>query len=156
MVSGYAVGIVLWTDQSFFGTGCTVTTDNLRNDTQYITSFAQAGFTNSFMNAANLVYLAILTSRVPIMPPFEPGADHMGSIAENGVVHFTDIWDVDYFETKVGVSLLDWREVKRMPDAAVGPASMDLLGCWTLYATAQNRKGRPHGISLFDYLALGT
>ncbi|KAG9006312.1 hypothetical protein FRB93_008801 [Tulasnella sp. JGI-2019a] len=125
--------------------------DNLRNDTMYITAFFQAGLTNSLMNAANLIYLAILSDRVAIIPPFDPG--NIGRLQDVGVVHFGDIFDIDHFHWKTGVSLLEWRDVKRMPEVS-SLAEMDFLGCWTLHATANDRKGRPHGIQLFKYLGL--
>ncbi|KAG9000045.1 hypothetical protein FRB94_005674 [Tulasnella sp. JGI-2019a] len=126
--------------------------DNLRNDTMYITSFIQAGFTNGLMTVANLIYLAILTSRVVILPPFDPS--NIGPIENAGFVHFGDAFDINYFSEQTGVSLLEWRDVKKLPKDLTGPVEMDLVGCWTVHATANGRKGRPHGIRLHKYLGL--
>ncbi|KAG8874341.1 hypothetical protein FRB97_005966 [Tulasnella sp. 331] len=125
--------------------------DNLRNDTLYITGFVQGGMTNSFMSAANLIYLAMLSSRIPIMPPFSPG--NIGGLSEIGPIHFGDVWNIPLFREQTSVALLEWREVKKMGNASQ-PAMMDILGCWTLHATAHGRTDPPHGVDMFDYLAL--
>ncbi|OBZ78653.1 hypothetical protein A0H81_00005 [Grifola frondosa] len=63
--------------------------DSLHNDTQYITSFLSAGFTNDVMTLGNLIYLGLITSRVPILPPF---TSYLGSDVEP--LPFSEIFDV--------------------------------------------------------------
>ncbi|KAI0001684.1 hypothetical protein BJV77DRAFT_1063103 [Russula vinacea] len=75
--------------------------DNLRNDTKYITSWISAGWTNDVMTYGNLIYLAMLTERVPIIGPFTPS--HIGGDAGN--VLFSDVFDIDYLSEKLAVQV---------------------------------------------------
>ncbi|KAG9002022.1 hypothetical protein FRB94_004172 [Tulasnella sp. JGI-2019a] len=115
--------------------------ENLRNDTSYITAFADFGFTNEMMNDVNLIYLAILSSRVPVIPPHVPM--HVGSSSEVGILPFGDVWDIERLREQTGVPILEWRDVK-----SEDSIELDLLGCWTAWASAWSRNGNPRGSGL--------
>ncbi|TFY82083.1 hypothetical protein EWM64_g1930 [Hericium alpestre] len=111
--------------------------DNLRNDTKYITSWISAGWTNDVMTYAakgNLIYLAMITERVPIIGRFIPS--HIGGDA--GDVAFGEVFDVDLLSQAIGMPILEWDDVK-------DPFSkeIDELGCWSIWQAVQNREQVP-------------
>ncbi|KAI0734697.1 hypothetical protein C8Q72DRAFT_873170 [Fomitopsis betulina] len=107
--------------------------DNLRDDVQYITSWISAGWTNDVMTYMNLIYLGVITSRVPIIPMFIPshvqGADP---------VPFGDVFDVQRFIDESGTDIVEWREVKN-PDSEV----VDDLGCWNIWEVTNAYEPNP-------------
>ncbi|KAG8858396.1 hypothetical protein FRB96_005281 [Tulasnella sp. 330] len=116
--------------------------ENLRNDTSYITTFSDFGFTNEMMNDVNLIYLAILSSRIPIIPPHVPM--HVGTSDEVDLLHFGEVWDIDLLRFHTGVPLLEWRDVK-----SAQSTELDVLGCWSAWATIEHRRGIPRGSGLY-------
>lgn len=142
--------------------------DNLRNDTQYITSWISAGWSrfsgcaslpqltnyllcplqiaNDVMTYANLIYLGIITSRVPIIAMFTPS--HIGGDAET--IPFGDVFDVPRFIRDSGVDILEWREVK-------DPGSNELedLGCWNVWEAVQYNEHYPRRSAVPGWLGLG-
>ncbi|ETW87012.1 hypothetical protein HETIRDRAFT_307790 [Heterobasidion irregulare TC 32-1] len=108
--------------------------DNLRNDTRYITSWISAGWTNDVMTYGNLVYLAMISQRVPIIGPFTPS--HIGG--EAGSIPFSEVFDLDRLSTAIGMSVVEWGEVK-------DPASTEIenLGCWSIWQAVQTNEAGP-------------
>ncbi|KAF9527346.1 hypothetical protein CPB83DRAFT_836712 [Crepidotus variabilis] len=119
--------------------------DNLKNDTYYLTSWTTAGFTNQFMGYVNMIYLATLTDRVPIVPPFAP-FHHIS--AEAGVVSFGDIFDLELLSSQLRVAVLEWRDVKILPETTGAdsypyvPKSPEWpsepIGCWSTRAAHEH------------------
>jgi len=107
--------------------------DNLRNDTKYITSWISAGWTNDVMTYANLIYLAMLTERVPIIGPFTPS--HVGGDAGN--VLFSDVFDIEYLSKSIGIPVLEWHEVKNSSE------EIEDIGCWSVWQAVQVRESKP-------------
>ncbi|KAJ7155802.1 hypothetical protein C8R46DRAFT_960044 [Mycena filopes] len=108
--------------------------DNLRPDVKYITSWPGAGFTNDVMSFMNLLYLSLLTQRVPVLPFFTP--THVKH-AHN--IDFGEVFDVPRLAKALGHPVLEWWQVKDRDSKQV-----DLLGCWNLWqATSSVNKG-PH------------
>uniref|UniRef100_A0A0W0FVA7 Uncharacterized protein n=1 Tax=Moniliophthora roreri TaxID=221103 RepID=A0A0W0FVA7_MONRR len=124
---------------------------NLRNDRHYLTAWANAGLTNEFMGIVNMIYLAMLSDRVPIIPPFS-SENHTSRKA--GYVAFGDIFDLERYRNEVGQAVLEWRDVKQ-PSIPYEPAPfnrkrarhqrfyeeleatsdfIDTLGCWSTRA----------------------
>jgi hypothetical protein len=94
-----------------------------------ITTYALAA--NDVMAHGNLIYLALLTHRVPILPPFAPV--HVGSSA--GLVSFGEIFDVPHLSRALHTPILEWHEVKDIvPEHG---AQTEALGCWSLFATIE-------------------
>ncbi|EIM92217.1 uncharacterized protein STEHIDRAFT_143645 [Stereum hirsutum FP-91666 SS1] len=106
--------------------------DNLRNDTQYITSWISAGWTNDVMTYANLIYLALITERVPIVGYWLPS--HTGG--DVGPVPFSEVFDIEYLSNSIGVPVLEWDDVKDKDST-----EMEDLGCWSVWEAVQTREG---------------
>ncbi|KIY44583.1 hypothetical protein FISHEDRAFT_51260 [Fistulina hepatica ATCC 64428] len=120
--------------------------DKLRNDTRYITSWANAGFSacRCFF-LVNLIYLASISDRVPIIPPFYP--DHHIP-RDAGVLAFSDVFDVNALSWHMRMPILEWSDIK----ASDGSGMQDTLGCWsTRPLTAKGPVGAP---ALMQYLGL--
>ncbi|KAH9836945.1 uncharacterized protein C8Q71DRAFT_578541 [Rhodofomes roseus] len=109
--------------------------DNLRDDVQYITSWISAGWTNDVMTYMNLIYLGVITSRVPIVGMFT--ASHVVG-GEN--VPFGDVFDVPRFINESGIDILEWREVKD-PESEV----LDDIGCWNVWEVTNPSEPQPRG-----------
>ncbi|RXW21234.1 hypothetical protein EST38_g4627 [Candolleomyces aberdarensis] len=109
--------------------------DNLRNDSYYVTAFAIAGFTNEFIGAMQLIYLGILTQRIPILAPIIPAA-HVSEHAGN--LDFGDVFNLTTLRDTLRHPILEWRDVKTMsPNVSImdntdreDPA-LESLGCWS-------------------------
>ncbi|KAF8972907.1 hypothetical protein BDZ97DRAFT_1691519 [Flammula alnicola] len=121
--------------------------DNIRNDSWYITSWANSGYTNEFMGYINMVYLGTITNRIPIIPPFAPSQHIPGSA---GIVPFGDIFDLDYLRKKLQTPVLEWRDVKQIPSrSSTGPYStreVEAIGCWTTAQESQKTVMQPETI----------
>ncbi|TFY70546.1 hypothetical protein EVG20_g2459 [Dentipellis fragilis] len=108
--------------------------DNLRNDTKYVTSWISAGWTNDVMTYGNLVYLAIITERVPIIGHFIPS--HIGGDA--GSVPFSEVFDIDYLSQAIGMPVLEFDDVKDSNSTEI-----DELGCWSVWQAVQTHESPP-------------
>ncbi|KDQ63266.1 hypothetical protein JAAARDRAFT_29285 [Jaapia argillacea MUCL 33604] len=110
--------------------------DNLRNDTKYITSFGGAGMTNDVMTFANLLYLAVITERVPILPKFT-AEYHIGGW-DIPPIPVSEIFDLPRLRKQLGIPILEWHEVKDT-DSEV----LDDLGCWSVWEACNNNGEGP-------------
>ncbi|KAI0074822.1 hypothetical protein K474DRAFT_1600968 [Panus rudis PR-1116 ss-1] len=100
--------------------------DNLRHDRKYLTSWLSAGFTNDVMTLGNIIYLAILTHRTPILPAFD---SYIGKYAQP--IPFSAIFDIDYLQHTLRMPILEWKDVKD-----ITAEETDVLGCWNVYEVA--------------------
>ncbi|KAG8715213.1 hypothetical protein FRC11_005286 [Ceratobasidium sp. 423] len=109
-------------------------TENLVPSMKYVTTFLSAGFTNQFMEVTSLVYLSILTKRVPVVPAFL--ADHFGKATDVAPTPFSDIFDIPYLSGKLGTPIVEWHELKRTVYSSVdGPRpETEKIGCWSTAA----------------------
>ncbi|KAF8133468.1 hypothetical protein K438DRAFT_2128617 [Mycena galopus ATCC 62051] len=72
----------------------------------------------------DLIYLAQLTNRVPIIPRFRPV--HI----DGHDIDFSDIFDLPRLQKEVGIPILEWREVKfNNLGCKPGHRKQD-IGCW--------------------------
>ncbi|KAG1794731.1 hypothetical protein EV424DRAFT_1649070 [Suillus variegatus] len=110
------------------GLAITLVSENLRNDTKYITSRTSLGWTNDMITYGNLIYLALITERIPIILKFL--STHIDPNAPPFI--FGEVFDVPRLSQAVGIHLLQWHEVKD-PESQV----VDDLGCWTVWETVQ-------------------
>jgi len=80
----------------------------------------------------NLIYLALITERVPIIGPFTPS--HI--VGDAGNIPFGEVFDMDYLSEKIGIPVLEWHEVKNLtaPDVEV-----EDVGCWSVWDAVQSR-----------------
>ncbi|CAE6442897.1 unnamed protein product [Rhizoctonia solani] len=115
--------------------------ENLVPSVKYVTTFVSAGFTNQFMEVVSLVYLSILTRRVPVVPAFL--AEHFGKATDIAPTPFSDVFDLPYLSEKLGISLVEWHELKRTAySSADGPRpEIEKIGCWS--TTAGYKDSRP-------------
>ncbi|KAH8101626.1 hypothetical protein BXZ70DRAFT_934190 [Cristinia sonorae] len=107
--------------------------DNLRNDTRYMTSWLSAGFTNDVMTLGNLIYLARITNRVPVLPPLD------SFIGKRPIAKpFSEIFDLPRLERALGMDVIEWKDVK-------DPKSeeLDVLGCWNVFQVASMQATEP-------------
>lgn len=84
------------------------------------------------MAAANLIYLARMTGRTPVLPPFTPS--HVGSISEVGPLAFSDIFDIPRLSKELGMHVLEWDQMKTSAVDTSGPSEVEKLGCWSAWA----------------------
>ncbi|KAH9947399.1 hypothetical protein B0H21DRAFT_341109 [Amylocystis lapponica] len=111
--------------------------DSLRNDTRYLTSWLAAGWTNDVITIGNLIYLAMITDRVPILPPF---TSHINAAADPAA--FSDIFDVPRLIRSLNIPVLEWHQVKDV-DLAWSSGETDELGCWNIWEVDDIRSDGP-------------
>ncbi|KAH7927278.1 hypothetical protein BV22DRAFT_1045518 [Leucogyrophana mollusca] len=131
--------------------------DNLRNDTKYITSWISAGWKRAFpeliaelvandvMTYGNLLYLALITDRVPIIAKFIPS--HIGGSVPP--IAFGEVFDVPRLSKAIGAPVLEWHEVKD-----VDSQNLDDLGCWNVWEAVQKDEHQPRYSFLSHWLKL--
>ncbi|KIY64954.1 hypothetical protein CYLTODRAFT_380189 [Cylindrobasidium torrendii FP15055 ss-10] len=142
-----------WEDPKNYVTGTPGTSfrDSLRQDINYVTAFCLGGFSNQVICFANLIYLGILSNRVPVVPAFTP-SHHISY--EEPSLPFSAVFDIDYLRRAVGYPILEWSDIKEVPAHRQDPypAAPEPLGCWTI------RAGEfPYGpASFWEHLHLDT
>ena len=82
------------------------------------------------MTYVNLLYLAFLTNRTAVLPPFAPS--HIGSAA--GFVNVGDVFDLPRLSEAMNIPIIQWSDLKR-PESE----HIDELGCWSIWATAATK-----------------
>ena len=98
------------------------------------------------MTYANLVYLALITERVPIIPPFTPS--HVGW--DVTPIAFGDVFDLPRMRKLIGKPILEWREVKKQESE-----TLETLGCWNVWESVQFANAEPRGSAALPILKLG-
>ncbi|KAJ6547863.1 hypothetical protein B0H10DRAFT_2170100 [Mycena sp. CBHHK59/15] len=125
-----------------------IKTDNLRPEVRYITAWPGAGFTNDMMLYTNLIYLGLITERVPIIPLFTPM--HVAEGPSHGpTLDFGDVFDIPRLQRALRKPILEWRQVKDPQSKSVDP-----LGCWNLWEAVQNTNAGPHWTVMHERLKL--
>ncbi|KAJ3487322.1 hypothetical protein NLI96_g3606 [Meripilus lineatus] len=99
---------------------------NLRNDTRYLTSWINAGFTNDVLNIGNIVYLARMTDRIPVLPPLDSYIGHWSTPRP-----LSSVFDLARLSEALGFPVLEWSQVKD-PEST----EIDVLGCWNIWQVA--------------------
>lgn len=75
---------------------------------------------------------------------------HVGTSDEIGVLPFGDVWDIDGLRSATGMPILEWRDAKNSD-----LLELDIIGCWSQWATASDRQGKPRPSGLYHHLHLG-
>ncbi|KAG8751146.1 hypothetical protein FRC12_012582 [Ceratobasidium sp. 428] len=117
--------------------------ENLLPSHKYVTAFTTAGFTNQVMEAVNLIYLATLAGRTPIIPPLLPS--HFGKLDTVAPMNFGDVFDIPRLAAKLGSPVLEWHEVKSIVysnNSGTAPKTEE-IGCWSTGAGNKASGGRP-------------
>ncbi|KAG8699792.1 hypothetical protein FRC09_006377 [Ceratobasidium sp. 395] len=95
------------------------------------------------MEAVNLIYLATLAGRTPIIPPLLPS--HFGKLDTVAPMNFGDVFDIPRLSAKLGSPVLEWREVKSITysnNSGMAPKTEE-IGCWSTGAGNKASGGRP-------------
>jgi hypothetical protein len=112
----------------------------------YVSSFSLFDLESTQRVQGNLVYLAIITERVPIIGPFTPS--HIGGDA--GVIPFGEVFDVDYLSKAIGMPVLEWNEVKNSSSQEI-----ENVGCWSVWQAVQGRESEPRPTNALVLQGLG-
>ncbi|KAG1733023.1 uncharacterized protein EDB91DRAFT_650610 [Suillus paluster] len=85
--------------------------DNFRNDTKYIISWASSGWTNDVMTYGNLIYLALITERIRIIPKF------LSSHIDKSELPFAfgEVIDAPRLSQAIGIPLLECKRLGKIP-----------------------------------------
>ncbi|PFH49812.1 hypothetical protein AMATHDRAFT_146793 [Amanita thiersii Skay4041] len=119
--------------------------DNLKPELKYITSWLDAGWTNDVITYMNLLYLATVTERIPVIGMFIPS--HIGFEVES--IDFGKVFDVPRLSKALNIPVLEWHEVKDR-----NSTETDELGCWNVWEAVQDREHKPRPSRLVDRLKL--
>jgi hypothetical protein len=113
------------------------------------------------MTYCNLIYIALLTQRIPIIPDFPPG--HQGR--KSGWVPFGKVFDTHRLAASLHIPILEWRDLKNesLPTEdhqylwdTQNDYKHEVLGCWSLWSTHGHDHGRPRESSLTLLYHLGS
>ncbi|KAF9478784.1 hypothetical protein BDN70DRAFT_723912 [Pholiota conissans] len=106
--------------------------DNLLEDEFYITGMASGGFTTQFIIYVNMIYLGIISRRVPVVPAFTP---HYHISLAAGAIPFGHVFNLSRARNELKQPLLEWMDVKYRPSStSIKPPSSserEQLGCWS-------------------------
>ncbi|KAF8334342.1 uncharacterized protein EI90DRAFT_3051896, partial [Cantharellus anzutake] len=92
----------------------------------------------------NLIFLAKLTDRIPIIAPFVP--THVGKINDAGLPPFGDVFDIPRLAEAIHLPVLEWRDVKLPAEPDQEP---ETIGGWTAWARWDMFRGglpRPNSV----------
>ena len=98
------------------------------------------------MTYMNLIYLGVITNRVPIIAMFTPS--HIGGDAPLST--FGEVFDVPRFIKESGTPLLEWLDVKD-PESD----QLESLGCWNVWEAVQYYEHYPRNSFVPQWLNLG-
>lgn len=110
--------------------------DNLVPDKQYLTSWPSAGWTNDVMAFGNLIYLALITDRIPVVPKFTPSHVLVDGHANN--LAFGEVFDIPRLAKLIRSPVLEWRDVKIDEEPVT-----ESLGCWGVWPVQQPYEPAP-------------
>ncbi|KAG8888922.1 hypothetical protein FRB98_006464 [Tulasnella sp. 332] len=124
---------------------------NLKDDVRYVTTWHYAGMTNDFIVFCNLIYLGVISQRIPILPPFAPAGIHVGAAA---AIDFSEIFDLPALSKAIQWPILEWSDVKRakynesivMGDSILPGVERDKLGCWSTWAMVDGSHRAAHSV----------
>lgn len=87
-------------------------------------------------NQGNLIYLALITDRIPVIPKFTPS--HVLVDGRTGDLPFGDVFDVPRLASLIRSPVLEWRDVK-IDD----PPVVETMGCWAVWPEQQQSDPTP-------------
>lgn len=97
--------------------------DNLRSDKKYITAWIGSGWTNDVMSYINLIYLGLITERIPVIPTF---ATTHGISVDEEKIRFSEVFDLQRLQKELRMPVIEWGDVKQNTSVEV-----DEIGCWS-------------------------
>jgi hypothetical protein len=84
----------------------------------------------------NLIYLALITDRIPVIPMFVP--THIGSLDQVPPLPFGEVFDIPALRTAIQSPVIEWHELKKFNSHVV-----EDIGCWNVWQTTQRREDFP-------------
>jgi len=88
-------------------------------------------------NQCNLIYIGLLSSRIPVLPPFH--AVHHFSVDVQPLI-FGDIFDIPYLVSQIHSPVLQWSDIKiadyfgtNYTTEQLQSGDEEKLSCWTMY-----------------------
>ena len=91
---------------------------------------------NHVRNQGNLLYLALITDRIPVIPKFTPS--HVLADGHVDDLPFGDVFDVPRLASLIRSPVLEWRDVK-MDESPV----VESMGCWAVWPEQQYYESTP-------------
>ncbi|KAG8904306.1 hypothetical protein FRC01_008790 [Tulasnella sp. 417] len=110
----------------------------------------------------NMIYLAVISRRIPILSPLLPLELHVGAGGDS--IDFGEIFDLPRLSEAIQTPILQWSDVKKGPynspfdpykEDTVSGGEMDFLGCWSLWPTMNKKEHEPLFGGLPSFLHLG-
>ncbi|KAG9047251.1 hypothetical protein FS837_002724 [Tulasnella sp. UAMH 9824] len=112
--------------------------DNLKPGVKYVTTWNRGGLTNEFITWINLIHLAHVSQRVPVLPPLLPDEEHLGR--GGTALDASDIFDIPRLAKTLTLPILEWSQLKQaryhksyIPADQESHYDDELLGCWGTY-----------------------
>ncbi|GAA6060699.1 hypothetical protein JCM10212_005081 [Sporobolomyces blumeae] len=97
---------------------------NLREDLEYVTTFAYGGLTNQLLGMFKLVHVAQRLDREVILPDLH--AEHN----EGSEARYSEFFDLTFLSEKTGVSMAEWRDLKTLKNDSTTDTTREDLSCW--------------------------
>jgi hypothetical protein len=93
----------------------------------------------------HLIYLALITDRIPILSWFNPS--HIGTAPS---VYFGEVFDLPRLRRSLGIPVLEWRDIKHPNES-----DTEVLGCWNTWESVQRSENKPRKSLMPQQLKLG-
>ena len=91
---------------------------------------------NGILNQGNMIYLALITDRIPVIPKFTPS--HVLLDGHVGDLPFSDVFDVPRLASLIRSPVLEWRDIKIDENP-----TLETMGCWAVWPEQQNYEPTP-------------
>ena len=92
----------------------------------------------------NLIYLGLITDRIPIIPLFNPT-----HVQDAPPLQFSDVFDLPRLREALGKPLLEWDDVKD------SNGDLEIIGCWNVWESIQKDESHPRYSRTPHQLQLG-
>ncbi|KAJ7036676.1 hypothetical protein C8F04DRAFT_1233130, partial [Mycena alexandri] len=86
------------------------------------------------MTYMNLLYLSLLSQRVPVLPFFTPT-----HVKHASTIDFGEVFDIPRLSQAIGHPVLEWWQVKDRDSKVVDP-----MGCWSIWQAVSSQNKEPH------------
>ncbi|KAG8942800.1 hypothetical protein FRC04_003495 [Tulasnella sp. 424] len=130
-------------DPSFYVNGSPTSSfrNNLKPGVKYVTTWNYGGLTNELITWINIVHLAYISRRIPVLPPLLPDEEHLGRGGAS--LDASDIYDIPRLAKTLNLPILEWSQLKRaryyksyIQADQESHDDDEVLGCWGIYETA--------------------
>lgn len=103
----------------------------------------------------NLIHLAMLSGRIPILPPYVPSSIHLGK--SGNITNVSEFFDLPRLREELQWPILEWSDVKRARygDLVNSPALEEVvkepLGCWSFWMSNTGSEKASWYVSVSPY-----